>query len=742
MIQKSLCLALSTALLATPSLARQEPAAPPPSAAARKAAAPELSGELVRLFPDRTVAYVEVAHLGSLVGALGPEPLLEVANAALRAGPGAGEPRNNNDRPATEKPAPALTMKDFNTLLDASVAAGIIPAKGDDTPSFEAFDLQRAVVVLRMSSADGLALLRQKVLGRLPNATVEKVRGVEVTTAAGLSYVVSGRTVAIGPRESVVAVVETIATDARRLGDEPGYVSAVAKHATGQNQIFAYTSGPTIARSIGAMFGVRPARAEEKPSDPRAAMSENAMRSFAGLEAIQGLGLGVRVDGDTLKVRYDFEVDRSRAGLVATLADPPPLVLRAAAFLPADAERVTGLSVDLTRIYDLLEQAFGPLPPAYAGGKTFAQEVAEMEENLGVSIRSELLPALGTEFALTGTLDSFFGGRGAAREGVGRPLSVLIGEVRNAEVVRRALTRLVMGAQDAKPLPPMDYKGVELYQGPGVAVAFVSGFGIVGEPEDVKRCIDAHLSGQTLMKSGEFIGQSGSWAGDALMATYEAASYREAVEKADAKMREAMGADGMDSPAPYLLARGLSSAFPSTIHRDGTGVHWEGEVPTSLLSGVGEMLLKEVLASSKSAEVEVAREPESDARMVGTLRMLASAEATFQSRHDRFATLEELVDEQFLDSSFAGSLASAGYDVQVSPLGTGDGATFQILATPVDYGKSGKLSFYIDHSYVIRAADKQGDPAGAGDPPLGYGGESEAVEVMLPPPDVEEAKPR
>ena len=725
MIHRTLCFALLAALAAPTALAYQRPAAAP-APAAPKPIAPDLSAEFPRLFPDRTGVYVEVPHLGTVVAAMGPEQLLELANTVLAAPkPPEGE------KGTAEKPAPALSSRDFSTLLDASVAAGVIPARDDDSAlSFEMFDPQRAVVVLRMSSADGVTLLRERVLGRLGEATLAKIAGFEIAHTASLSYIVSGRTVAVGPRASVEAIAETVGGDGRRLGDEPGYVSAVAKHAAGYDQVFVYTGGPVMARSMGMMFGVQPPRADGKPADQRAAMLENAIRTFVGLEAIQGLGLGVRVSGDSVKARYDFEIDRSKLGLVSILSDPPPLAMRSAAFLPADVEQVTGLSVDLTRIYDLAEQSFGPVPPA-PGSKSFAQEVAEIEQNLGVSLRTELLPAIGTEFALTGTLDGLFGGRGGYREGMPRPLSVLIVEVRDADLAKRALVRaLASAAPDAPQIPSVDYKGVELFQGPGVAVAFVPGFGIVGDVDDVRRCVDAHVSGQTLQKSGEFLSQSSGWAGDGLLATYESAAYRDAVEKADAKMRETTEGEAID-PTPYLFMRGVTSSIPRVIHRDGTGVHWEASVPSTLLAGVGEMLLKEALAA---AQPKAPPPPESDSVVAGALRMLASAEAVFQSQNDRFATVEELVGASMLDADDLERVSRAGYSVLVTPDGTGDGATFQILATPVEYGKPGKLSFYIDHSYVIRAADKQGAPAGAGDPPLTYGYETTEVE---PPPDLE-----
>lgn len=46
-------------------------------------------------------------------------------------------------------------------------------------------------------------------------------------------------------------------------------------------------------------------------------------------------------------------------------------------------------------------------------------------------------------------------------------------------------------------------------------------------------------------------------------------------------------------------------------------------------------------------------------------------------------------------------------------------AGFQLAATPAEYGKSGKRSFYLDSSGILRAADKKGAVATASDPPVG-----------------------
>ena len=41
---------------------------------------------------------------------------------------------------------------------------------------------------------------------------------------------------------------------------------------------------------------------------------------------------------------------------------------------------------------------------------------------------------------------------------------------------------------------------------------------------------------------------------------------------------------------------------------------------------------------------------------------------------------------------------------------------FEVSATPKTYGKSGRRSFYTDHTGTVRGADHRGEPANAEDP--------------------------
>ena len=57
---------------------------------------------------------------------------------------------------------------------------------------------------------------------------------------------------------------------------------------------------------------------------------------------------------------------------------------------------------------------------------------------------------------------------------------------------------------------------------------------------------------------------------------------------------------------------------------------------------------------------------------------------------------------------------NSGYKFELTV--TGD--KFEVSAVPVEYGKSGNLSFFNDSTGILRAADHNGAAATASDPPL------------------------
>jgi hypothetical protein len=95
------------------------------------------------------------------------------------------------------------------------------------------------------------------------------------------------------------------------------------------------------------------------------------------------------------------------------------------------------------------------------------------------------------------------------------------------------------------------------------------------------------------------------------------------------------------------------------------------------------------------------------------LRMIVSAEAAYQADKGKgsFGSLEQLVEQGLLYKDF---LEKHGYKIELIVTGT----KFEATAVPVEYGKSGTMSFFIDESGVLRGADRGGAPASLADKPI------------------------
>lgn len=99
-----------------------------------------------------------------------------------------------------------------------------------------------------------------------------------------------------------------------------------------------------------------------------------------------------------------------------------------------------------------------------------------------------------------------------------------------------------------------------------------------------------------------------------------------------------------------------------------------------------------------------------------SLRTISSAEMAYQSNFAKYGTLEELAASGLIDSTL-GSGMKNGYRFTVT-LDSSNPEAFEITSVPVTYGSSGIRSFYVDETFVIRAADNSGGPPTKMDEPL------------------------
>lgn len=715
----------------------ESPAVAPAAQTGRAAKKPDLTVDFSRLFPDRTGIFVEIPHLATLIDQFGgSDPLLQMINERF------------GDDAKSNKP-PVITGRELTAILDSSVAIATVPesAKAVATMSFN----ERAMVfVVHCSSNDAPAFLRDKLLAPLAEShgatrgTIT-VRGIEAVVFDNLAVATAGRTVVFGARPSVVALIESVAQGGPRIGDEPGYASALAKHAGGQEQLFVFVNGTAMAQSFSQSLGVPGQENEEARSKlaPYDLAMREATRNFFGLHAVLGLATGARVDGNTVKVRYDVEVDRSVNGLVAIVADPPTVQFRAAKYVPDTCGMLQSFAVDPVRIFDLAEQYFGPVQPP-PNGKNFAQQVEEIEASIGVNVRSELLPALGREIAFTEGFEVFGSRRGMTGKEEGpKPVRVALVEVRDREPFRKMVVKTFGQIPGAPALAAVDYKGAELWEMAGFAMAFVEDFGIAGQTDDVRRCVDAFVAETTLAAKPTYQSASSEWLGGAIVATYSSADYDAEQLEASAKAQEELrkqieSGDGPSFDVEQMFAwqavSTLTNPFGATVLRNATGVNWENSSPLAPISAAYNKLLREWIVDGPRRE----RIETSHNTAIGILNMIADAETRYRQKDGRYGSLEELKTSGVLDASAGDQIVNelSAYRLEVSSSGTGESSKFSVTATPTMYGRTAKLSLFIDETGLLRGLDKDGATASADDPK--YPPDPPAIDV--PPTDAIETE--
>lgn len=96
-----------------------------------------------------------------------------------------------------------------------------------------------------------------------------------------------------------------------------------------------------------------------------------------------------------------------------------------------------------------------------------------------------------------------------------------------------------------------------------------------------------------------------------------------------------------------------------------------------------------------------------------SLVMIANAQTTYRDGegNGNYATLDQLFAAGMVPKDF---VQNNGYRVEL----TINGEKFEAIAVPLEYGKSGKLSYFIDQSKILHGADRGGAPATSADPEI------------------------
>lgn len=467
----------------------------------------------------------------------------------------------------------------------------------------------------------------------------------------------------------------------------------------------------------------------------------------------EAIGAALAFDADTIVLRA--LVVNQPGGVVNPLPFVPMLVSgpqftqQAASLAPADTEVFISASLDLTQVFNRYVLSIDEMQErakiATAGGEAsvpaeggMEKMLAAAEKLLGFKIKEDFIPAVGNEFALSVPLKWFTGGtsynegRGGASKKEGRE-PVLLVALNNPEAVRKMLPRLMELAgmkSAAAPEQTETRGGVEIKTYGPVTAAYIGNFlALSWEAASVRRVAEAASAQGTLAGNEQF---------------RAATSWQPRVKLAEAYVSRALiddllkdfntWADPKDPEVQGLLTRLNMRPEPATYAVTGEGggelLH-ELRLPTAIL----KYFTANVVLERKIAPF---RQGEGAALM--TLSYIRGTQDAYKNGQGKggYAVLEELQPKprpkgyraetgangegegQDEEEGFSyhpltrQSLERLAYQIKLSAAGD----KYTVVATPKEYGKTGRRSFFMDESGVIRAADRNGEPATADDPPV------------------------
>jgi hypothetical protein len=497
---------------------------------------------------------------------------------------------------------------------------------------------------------------------------------------------------------------------------------------TGSNAQLAGT--PTLSASSAQ--GTPPPESEEMNT---AMMSLNGLLFGGQPKWPEALGAAVAFEGDSYVVRaliLNGAEDKPNAiPFIPQFVSGPPLVPASPNIFPSDTELLVTASLDLPQVYEGTIKAFvnaEELARKYRGGRVGITEAidnrppespfAAYEKKLGIKIKEDLLPLLGNELAValpakptkaspipTPNAGQTRADNKETNASSADPNPIIAVSVRDSEGVRKLLPKIIeslafKGANLFAQTEKRDQMEITTYANV-LSYAFVGDFLVLSpDPAATRHVVDSYLSNKTLSSDSHFrnftrwqprqvLGQV--YIAPDLMQRYTSVLATGA--PANNKVLEFLNGLNPDiEPVTYVLAN------------EGSGPLHELHIPKNLL------LLMIAGMSRQASEIPPAA---NEAIAKGLLRTVMSAEAMFlvTQGNDRYGTIDELISANLLSKE---TMQKYGYRIEVAA----SGSKFEATAVPLEYGQTGRMSYFIDESGVMRGGDHGGGPATISDQPV------------------------
>jgi hypothetical protein len=402
----------------------------------------------------------------------------------------------------------------------------------------------------------------------------------------------------------------------------------------------------------------------------------------------------------------------------------PPISPQSPNVLPADSELVMIMSLDLPQIHARLSAPELSMPTyTIAGiaktGETPAEvagPMATIERVLKINTRDDLLPLLGSEIAMSMPVESFGlfslprAPQPQSKENANDPkpeprTPFIVLSLRDREGMRKLMPRLLegFGGKAAASLVQTERReDTELVSfGTLFAYAFVGDFLVLaGNATTTRSVVDSYLKNQTLASDVHFRNytrwQPRQQQGQIYVSPAFMESYKTWANNPNSHLTD-------ESRAFMTRLTAATQPITYSLSNDGLGAMHELHLPRNLL----------LLAVSGIAAAEnPPKTYQNERAAMGLMWSILGAERSYKiKKGSTYASLEELIEAQMVSKE---SLERSGYKFEVTL--TADG--FEITAVPVEHGKTGNLSFFLDHTGVMRGADRGGAAASSSDNPI------------------------
>jgi hypothetical protein len=503
---------------------------------------------------------------------------------------------------------------------------------------------------------------------------------------------------------------------------------------------------PNEARAVltvGPEPSPTPTPTKEQQAQQIASSQVGQMLDMLGIGETQmpeAVGLAFALDGNEYVVRAML-IDKPESKLlpipfVPQLIAGPPYNAEASSILPDDTEMFVSASIDLSQTYEGMKKQAEIRAKNEAGASIYVKDnvvlsqtperepqpdaFAQFEKKAGFKIKDDLLPALGSEIAIAGSIKTLqsTGGFNLGAPPAPKPSPdpndpkqknesvfpvILIG-VKDREAMRRLMPKILVGfgIGEANLLAQTEKHGdAEIVNYAGMfAYGFVGDFVVISDAAGVRRVVDANEGHQTLSSNTVYRNsrrwQSGRTLGQVYVSPALMEGYHEQIRKEAATLEPAM--------RDFLLGLNpKTEAITYALSNDGLGTNHELHLPKNLIL----TMVAGISSATKNPPPEA-----NEMIAISALQMIASSEKAYkaQSKNGPFASMKELVDSKMFPLE---EFDKYGYRYEVTVMGD----QFEAVAMPKEYGKTGKRSFFVDKSGVVRGDDHGGGPATIADKP-------------------------